>query len=492
MNIENMEQEFPKMPQSMRDMIEKEVEKQVKITPQKGYFSLKKAVVASLAATFILGTTIFAGTKLYRMSSSPQGNYGRMTAIEKTDGTENTGKTDAQASQLTAQDATQNVAPVAMKLSYLPDGMKETEEGKYSYEQTPGQGGISIVFYQMDTGDESFGMQDDYVTESENIQVGNHDGVYIKKQNTSDQDKAFDQMIYVTYPEYHYVMQMYIGHDVTKEEACKVAEGIVLASAEELSDGTVIHPYNWSDYEATVAEDMKEDSEDGELKTTATADEMKNLHKIGEEFAVQGETGGEAKNLWIKVTDVKVTDDTGILDPAFVDRDMIGTDENGKLIPDTVSYIKSGDGVNTLDEVISSREVPKKLVYVTLEYSNTGDTEMKDILFFNSVMKIKEENGIYEICGAEQPKEGEIWDTVSSDSSSLEYGEEMRYFDVTGGERGNNYFDSIKAGETKTLHVGFVVDEDVLPYLYLNTSTSGCGYEFMEQDLEQGLVDIRQ
>ena len=63
MNIENMEQEFPKMPQSMRDMIEKEVEKQVKITPQKGYFSLKKAVVASLAATFILGTTIFAGPK---------------------------------------------------------------------------------------------------------------------------------------------------------------------------------------------------------------------------------------------------------------------------------------------------------------------------------------------------------------------------------------------------------------------------------------------
>lgn len=479
MNIENMEQEFPKMPQSMRDMIEKEVEKQVKVTPQRGYFSLKKAVVASLAATFVLGTTIFAGTKLYRMSSSPQGNYGMTTKIEKTDATENTEKIDP-APQL------------AMKLSYLPDGMTETEEGKYSYEQTPGQGGISIVFYQMDTGDEAFWMQDHYVMESENIQVGNHDGVYEKMQNIVGDDSAFDQMIYVTYPEYHYVMQMYVGHDVTKEEACKVAEGIILAPSEELADGTVISPYNWSDYEATVAEDMKEDSEDGELKTTATADEMKNLHKIGEEFAVQGETGGEAKNLWIKVTDVKVTDDTGILDPAFVDRDMIGTDENGKLIPDTVSYIKSGDGVNTLDEVISSREVPKKLVYVTLEYSNTGDTEMKDILFFNSVMKIKEENGIYEICGAEQPKEGETWDTVSSDSSSLEYGEEMRYFDVTGGERGNNYFDSIKAGETKTLHVGFVVDEDVLPYLYLNTSTSGCGYEFMEQDLEQGLVDIRQ
>ena len=118
MNIENMKQEFPKMPQSMRDMIEKEVEKQVKVTPQRGYFSLKKAVVASLAATFVLGTTIFAGTKLYRMSSSPQGNYGMTTKIEKTDATENTEKIDP-APQL------------AMKLSYLPDGMTETEEGKY-------------------------------------------------------------------------------------------------------------------------------------------------------------------------------------------------------------------------------------------------------------------------------------------------------------------------------------------------------------------------
>ena len=64
------------------------------------------------------------------------------------------------------------------------------------------------------------------------------------------------------------------------------------------------------------------------------------------------------------------------------------------------------------------------------------------------------------------------------------------YYDVTGGERGNNYFGSIKAGETKILHVGFVVDEDALPYLYLNTGTSGSSYTFTEQDLEQGLVDI--
>lgn len=69
------------------------------------------------------------------------------------------------------------------------------------------------------------------------------------------------------------------GHDVTKEEACKVAEGIILAPSEELADGTVISPYNWSDYEDAMAENSGEDEA---LKTTATAEEMKNLHKIGE------------------------------------------------------------------------------------------------------------------------------------------------------------------------------------------------------------------
>ena len=64
-------------------------------------------------------------------------------------------------------------------------------------------------------------------------------------------------------------------------------------------------------------------------------------------------------------------------------------------------------------------------------------------------MKIREENEVYEICGGEQPKEGDAWDTVQADSSSLEYGEEMAYYDVTGGERGNNYFGSIKAGRQR-------------------------------------------
>ena len=63
-------------------------------------------------------------------------------------------------------------------------------------------------------------------------------------------------------------------------------EGINFSNrSEELADGTVISPYNWSDYEDAMAENSGEDEA---LKTTVTAEEMKNLHKIGEGICCDG------------------------------------------------------------------------------------------------------------------------------------------------------------------------------------------------------------
>lgn len=50
-------------------------------------------------------------------------------------------------------------------------------------------------------------------------------------------------------------------------------------------------------------------------------------------------------------------------------RDETGAD--GKLLPATIQYIKEGDK-DSLSEEVSSRQVPQKLVYATVEYTNTG------------------------------------------------------------------------------------------------------------------------
>ena len=67
MKLENMNQEFPKMPDAMRKMIEQEVEQQLQKKTSK--FTGRRVMIAALAATLALGTTAFAGhptsTELY-------------------------------------------------------------------------------------------------------------------------------------------------------------------------------------------------------------------------------------------------------------------------------------------------------------------------------------------------------------------------------------------------------------------------------------------
>ena len=68
----------------------------------------------------------------------------------------------------------------------------------------------------------------------------------------------------------------------------------------------------------------------------------------------------------------------------------------------------------------------------------------------------------------------------------------MPYHDVLGGSENKNYISSIKPGETATVHIAYVVNEDELDLLYLNLDTYGGTYEFSDTSLNLGLVDIRQ
>lgn len=172
------------------------------------------------------------------------------------------------------------IPDITMETSYLPDGMVELEEGKYSYEKTPYEGGVSIIFYRMDMGDSAFEILDTYVTESENLQIGNHDGVYLKMQENDGDWLSFNQRIYVTYPEYHYVMQMYIGEDVTKDEALKIAEGVKIIPVADETEENMVHAWNWSDYLASIEED-----DDSWEKDAATAEEMKIHTLLGKQYS---------------------------------------------------------------------------------------------------------------------------------------------------------------------------------------------------------------
>ena len=114
---------------------------------------------------------------------------------------------------------------------------------------------------------------------------------------------------------------------------------------------------------------------------------------------------------------------------------------------------------------------------------------MSEVLFLGSLVRIIKEGTQVKMYDGEEAKEGSAWDCAQITGAANYW--EMWYYDVHGGEKGNNYIMNLKPGETETVHMAWIVSEEELEYLYLSFDTYGC-YELSEHALEIGYVDIRQ
>ena len=499
MKIEDLRQNFPEMPADLRQMVENEVHRQIRTVSQgrRRKHMAKKTIIAALAAAMLLGTTVFAGI-LYKMRTEPVGKYAVNTSIS-TDGSE-TIKDDTVAGEQPQE--VLDIPDVRMVVSYLPEGMVDTGSGKYSYADNLYKGGVSITFYRMDTGDTQFEMLTTDVRESENIRVGGHEGVYFLLHGGEGEEVSFNQRVYVAYTDVHYVMEMYAASDVTKEEVLKIAEGVRLEPVLDENAQDAVHAYNWSEHLASRGEaalrgeTVDDQNPNGSIPRSA----MANTHTIGESFAAAHAESPEDDwrglgNVEIKVTDVQVSDNISLLDQSMLDSDgkaqlQKETDASGKLLPVRIDYIRYGDGINSLNEVVESREVPQKLVYVTVEYTNTGSGALDEVLFFGNLMKIEERDGQMALYRERAPEGSATWDEAVPAGAA--HFAEMWYYDVHGGERHNNYITNLEAGGTATVHMAWLVPEEELGYLYLDLCTYGSAYEFAEDSLAVGYVDIRQ
>lgn len=490
MKLEDIRYDFPKMPKEMRTMIEKEVEKQIKM-PHPHAVRAKKAagrtLAASVAAVLLFSTTVFAGVSIYRMRREQTADHSVKVSIEEQ------GENQADLQEAGGDRQANPVIPdVKIEIGYLPEGMVQTEQCKYSFKDAMYKGGFSIALYRMDTGDSAFDMLHTDVLDSEDISVDGNDGVYLEYPQLYEDDISFNKRIYVAYTDVHYVMQMYAASDLSKEEAIKIAESIRLIPAKDPSDQNIIQAWNWSGYLASLKEQQSGEQQEA-VKLTASKEEMKDTHKIGESFTQKDAADDSYADLRMKVSDVQISEDLSLLSQSLTDEELQKeTDGSGKLRPACIQYIKDGDA-DSLSEVISSREVPQKLVYATIEYTNTGDKELSDVLFFGSLVRIIEENGQMRIASGqnyEEPSSTDTWTSAVNRGLSGMF--EMQYYDVHGGERHNNYIESIKPQETVTVHMGWIVTEEELDSLYIDLNPSAGAYEFSDASLKLGYVDIRQ
>jgi hypothetical protein len=279
---------------------------------------------------------------------------------------------------------------------------------------------------------------------------------------------------------------VYVSNNVPKEEAYKVMENLELAETGEMIE-TAEEYSRWSNF-------LNPETYESEDPITSLSEDSLVVHQIGEAVAIR--TSGEdedgeyvaAPDITATVDQVQIADDLSLLEEERIPEEWkSAVGEDGKLVQNELSYIKCGDGVDTLDEIVQTEMENQKLVAVDVTYTNNSDLNLKNILYVASTLTIAQDAGTYTIYNyEEQPGDG--YDYVSGSSVASKY--TMDYFDlfeVYG--NGGNYIASLAPGESVTVRMAWIVNERDLADLYLDLSSFGEGIAFNENTR---LVDIRQ
>ena len=426
MRLEDMKNDIPETPDFIHNMIQNEVAKQLadnkvsNLRRRKRWTAPKVAAVAA-ACALAVSTAVYAGVNLYHWFLEKQGSYGVSVKIDAGDAAKKTVLPD-------------EVPEVNLSTKYVPEGMSWIDEYHLQYPEHGMTGGFSFSFVLLDKNDLGQVVQDQNVIDSEERTFGKYQGIYLK-YNSITESGALNQRIYLVCPDLYRVLMIYIGDDVSKDEAIKVAENLV----------------------------------------------------IGEN------TNGEylEKTISAKVDSVQISDDLQLLDQDKIPQEWEeAIDADGKLSTNTLNYVKSGDGIDSLDEIVKSEEVNQKLVYVTVTYTNHSNEEIDHMLYLGALLTLTKENGKVQLyIPTEQAGDG--YDYISW--TGVAKTGEMVYYSVSENYgNGGNYISSIKPGESVQLNMAWIVNESDLKNLYLNVTGDGASYEFSEYILKKGLVDIRK
>ena len=248
MKLEDLQSQFPKMPESMKVMVEKEVNKQIKT---KRKYAPKRVAAVALVATMAVGTTVFGGSKIANMYSHKVNKY----AVKvQTDDTTKATKTE-----------NLKIKNVSLKMNYLPEGVvRNSEDGKFNLKGDVNQKAITPTIYKMTEGNDKFKILDTNVLKKEDLKIGDNDGVYVQTTKMNDESYSMDKIMYINFEKQHYVVQLNLGEDISKDEAVKIAEGVQLVES-KVADRAV------EDYSDSVAQ--------GKLESTDATAEVTSVDK---------------------------------------------------------------------------------------------------------------------------------------------------------------------------------------------------------------------
>ncbi|MBQ7060081.1 MAG: hypothetical protein IJM83_12415 [Firmicutes bacterium] len=497
MNLHELKNQVPETPKAFSEMVKGEVARQegtniLELAEKRQAMNSKKQTVTPrrlawrvaaivLAALILIPSAVYAGIRLFsKVSVEPEGDYGAKVGLE----------VEAESSKEVTEEAEavyelpDPIPLVSAELAFIPEGMEWLKPAHLGDPDHPDHRQIALGGIVYDQGDLEDTLLIRDVVDRKVVTVGDREGVYIRLAD-SYRGNYWRQRLYVFYPEYYHVLEMFFTDEVTLDEAIQTAEGITWTfTGEETSRDKV---WAWSDM---IAEQVNRGPEVIPVLEASVIGSTSNIQV----FSMGDDASGKYDSYAICVEDVQIYDDISVLDEDYF-RDLNFydlADEDGNLLPADVSFILKGDGINSIDTVVGSKTQSEKLVYVTLKFTNTGDETLDHLLFYGSLYTIEEKDGKY-IRYLQPSPDGSSYNFISRSNGlvtdNAQY--KMQYFDVAydGYGDGGNHISYLEPGESAIVHIGWIVDEETLPYLFLSMDPSGA------ISFDQGpaiLFDLRQ
>lgn len=373
-----------------------------------------KVILAAAAAIILIPTSVLGANKIWEITTQQDG-FLTTLVLNKSNGNEQAYKLD---------------------FTYLPENLVEHEELKY-WDATSHDGGFSSLLIRPEDSDR---FETLYATDSKETTINGHKVYFVER---TVRKGASDVVSYMFFENENLVLKTYFLGDLSKEVQKQILAGVTLTKATE-SEGTTIMP-------------VFEDDEKFKLPRPAEklAQNSKSIHSVGETFAA---TDALDTQLEITVSDPQIS--THISEIALQDKDTFYQledlqknsliTESGELLPYTGQIYESGDGKTTLDSLVKEVMIQPWYKEFSMMIKNTTDHALDDFYFSPTyrALPISKNNYL-----------NYLTDDYSTYLSPSFAQEGPIYMDLHG--EGKAYYDigTLKAGESKTITVGFLSDE---------------------------------
>lgn len=363
-----------------------------------------------------------------------------------------------------------------LNITYLPQGLLEVSGSagtKYYFEDSLNMDGIVFQLYDVNEIQDKTVLENFNVISANSININGNQAIFIKEddkiENAVGTDK-YNKRMFIYFKEQNYLVKYQSCSLISDEEMVMIGNGISIEETDE-ENATLCSKWQYGS-DTTGESDVVDELPEDEIFIHDKGDEF-----IDKVFIGKDRTEG---NLTYRVDEITISDNLNQIGNGILREECYAfLDDTGKLMPNKIVYIKNGDGINALSDILAEETVQQKVVYVTMTIRNDSYKDYEDFEPIIRLAKMKKENGNYKLL--QYTKDIEC-DRVSSTADVIQ--NDAIYYDYVD-KYGMRGIDTLKAGEEQTIHMAFCINECDIPYLYVNTSQDNGIMYFYEKPQEQ-------